>query len=334
MKPIFHSKLPNGPLGDPLLYLEIKREHRALLFDLGACHGLATKHLLKVTDVFITHTHVDHFIGFDHLLRLHVGRDKHLRIFGPPGIINNVAGKLRAYTWNLVEGNQFVIEVREIDRGETRGALLPGEGGFPRKDLPAGPATAVATDEPLFIVETTHLDHLIPCLAFSLKEKTQININKDAMDELRLPVGSWLDGLKQKIREGAPPETPILVFTKERKGKGEKKFLLGEIQEKIVLETKGQIITYVTDALYSEQNVEKILELGKGTDLLFCEAAFLEEDEEKARHTHHLTARQAGKIASLLGVKKLIIFHFSPKYEKSPELLYQEAQSEFQGIVE
>ena len=48
---------------------------------------------------------MDHFIGFDApLLRVALGRGKTLRLYGPPGLIANVEGKLHGYTWNLVDG--------------------------------------------------------------------------------------------------------------------------------------------------------------------------------------------------------------------------------------
>src|SRR5207247_454355 len=69
---------------------------------------------LQVTPVFVSHTHIDHFIGFDHLLRMFLARDLRLDLFGPPGIIANVRGKLAGYTWNLVDGYPFVLTVHEV----------------------------------------------------------------------------------------------------------------------------------------------------------------------------------------------------------------------------
>ena len=103
MNPLFHPQLVNGPWGDPVLYIEFKFDRRAILFDLGDVSLLPSRKLLKVTHVFISHTHLDHFIGFDHLLRVCLGREKTLFFYGPPQFIDQVESKLRAYTWNLVE---------------------------------------------------------------------------------------------------------------------------------------------------------------------------------------------------------------------------------------
>ncbi len=95
--------------------------------------------------------------------------------------------------------------------------------------------------------------------------------------------------------------------------------------------TPGQKIVYVSDCRFSEENIGKILPLAKGADLFFCEAAFLEKDRERAGERAHLTARQAGELARRAQVKKLHIFHFSPKYEREATSLYKEAEEAFQG---
>ena len=64
---------------------------------------LPTRKLLRISDVFVSHTHMDHFAGFDHLLRVCLGLDTGVRMYGPPHFIEQVGHKLHAYTWNLVE---------------------------------------------------------------------------------------------------------------------------------------------------------------------------------------------------------------------------------------
>ena len=50
-----------------LLFIPFLLEKRAVLFDLGDIHSLSAKDILKISHVFITHTHIDHFCGFDML---------------------------------------------------------------------------------------------------------------------------------------------------------------------------------------------------------------------------------------------------------------------------
>lgn len=101
MTNLFQLRLLNGVFGDPGLFVRLRWERRALLLDLGDLTTQPPGELLKVTDIFVSHTHIDHFIGFDHLLRIVLGRGQTIRLFGPPGIIANVKGNSPATrgTW-------------------------------------------------------------------------------------------------------------------------------------------------------------------------------------------------------------------------------------------
>lgn len=56
-------------------------------------------------------------------------------------------------------------------------------------------------------------------------------------------------------------------------------------------------------------------EFARDADVLFVEACFLEEDRKRAGEKYHLTARQAGRLAGLAGVKRFVLFHHSPKIQ-------------------
>lgn len=329
MKPIFHSRLLGSPFDDPGLFVKILRERRALLFDIGSIDLLTTADLLKVSEVFISHTHIDHFIGFDHLLRILLGRDKNLRVFGPTGIISNIEGRLSGYTWNLVDDYKFRLEVIEIKNDTITTSSFNCWEKFKKHDIRTVPFNKILVDEPLLKVETSILDHLIPSLAFSLSEKIHINIKKDRLQALDLPVGPWLGDLKRYIREERPDNFTFIARWKRDGEIKEREFVLGNIREEIVTMTKGQKISYVVDAIYSKENESRIIDLAGGSDILYCEAAFLDRDGDRAKERYHLTAKQSGLIAKKAGVKKLIIFHFSPKYTSNPSELYDEAMGEF-----
>jgi ribonuclease Z len=66
----------------------------------------------------------------------------------------------------------------------------------------------------------------------------------------------------------------------------------------------------------------------KGVDLLYHEATFTEELRDWADKTYHSTAKDAARIAEMAGVEKLIIGHFSSRYD-SDEPFLTEAQSVF-----
>ena len=81
---------------------------------------------------------------------------------------------------------------------------------------------------------------------------------------------------------------------------------------------------YCSDTIYLPSIVEQI----KGVDLLFHEATFANEDAPRAKETFHTTAAQAAEIARRAEVKKLLIGHFSARYEDENVLL-QEASAIF-----
>src|SRR5207245_10272601 len=113
MKSTFRPRLLNGHTGDPALLLSLRWQGRALLVDLGRIDRTPAPLLLPIEAVFVSHTHMDHFMGFDQLLRLLLARDATVRLYGPTGLADCVEGQLRGYTWNLTGEYAFTIEVAD-----------------------------------------------------------------------------------------------------------------------------------------------------------------------------------------------------------------------------
>src|SRR3989442_2586401 len=101
MNPSFSTYLVNPPFGDPGLYVEIRWARRALLFDLRDNTALSPTRLLHAMDAFVSHTHMDHFIGFDRLLRIALGRGNKARLYRPPGLGTKLQRRVRYYTLDL-----------------------------------------------------------------------------------------------------------------------------------------------------------------------------------------------------------------------------------------
>lgn len=326
----FRPFLVNNLFGDPALYVALAWERRALLFDLGDVSGLSAGLLLKITDVFVSHAHVDHFVGFDHLLRVVLGRQKGVRLFGPAGFIDHVAGKLQGYTWNLVEDYSLSLEVAEVHPDHMQLARFACPEGFQRRDEPiARPFNGVILEEPQFLVRAALLDHRIPCLGFALEEKVHLNVDRARLDALGLPVGPWLMDVKRAIRAGAPDEQPIRVVWTEAGDRHERSRPLGELRQEIIRESPGQKLVYVTDVSFSPENAKKVIQLAANADLLYCEAGYPERDRERAACRYHLTAGQAGYLAAEAAARNLAVFHFSPKYRDCPGELLDEAMTAF-----
>jgi len=326
----FRAFLVNDLFGDPALYVALPWERRALLFDLGDVTRLSAGRLLKLTDIFVSHAHVDHFVGFDHVLRVLLGRSKALRLYGPPGFIDHVEGKLRGYTWNLVEGYSLAIEVHEVHPGGVRRASFACPEGFRRREVAGVPLDdGVILEEPQFRVRAAYLDHRIPCLGFALEETVHLNVDKAALEALGLPVGPWLIDLKRAVRAGLPDQHLLRAVWSEDGIRQERPFRLGELRSRVIRESPGQKLVYITDVVASAGNAEKIVGLALGADILYCEAAYPERDRERATARYHLTARQAGGLAARANVRRLVVFHFSPKYRDCPGVLLDEALAAF-----
>lgn len=333
MRSAFLPQLVNGPFGDPGLYVALRWQGSALQCDLGSLDRFPAAEILKMTHVFVSHTHIDHFCGFDRLLRLFLARDAAVELFGPRGIIDNVIGKLAGYTWNLVDGYPFVLTVHEVDPAGVRSVRLPASEAFAAQDLGTRPFTGVLYDEPAFRVHTVHLDHKIPCLAFAIVEKKHMNVRKDALQHFQIPAGPWLNAAKHALLTDQPDDTIISVQWRDGTVIHQRELRLDELRDQLIVETPGQKLVYVVDTLFSRQNAARIADLAQDADLFFCESLFLDADRDQAQKRYHLTARQAGTLARLAKVKRLQIFHFSPRYEGMADRLFAEADAAFQGTL-
>lgn len=328
MTPQFHPSLVNGPFDDPALYVDFLYERRALLFDLGDIRALPTRKILRLTHIFISHTHIDHFIGFDHLLRLFLGREKRLHLFGPPGFTARVEHRLASYTWNLVESypTDFTVVATELHPdGRCISAEFHCLRGFRRESEQTEQLIdGIVLDEETFRIRTAFLDHKTISLAYALEEKNHVNILKNRAQELGLPTGPWLAELKREIVRGEADDKPFRAWWHVAGEVIERHFTLGELKKEILNIVPGQKIAYVTDTAYTPENAARIVDIARDADYLFIEAAFLNAEGVRAGERSHLTALQAGQLARQAGTATAIPFHFSPRYLGMEEKLREE----------
>jgi ribonuclease Z len=336
MRPIYQAELVNGVFGDPCVYIDLKFERRALLFDIGDVSRLPTRKLLRVSDVFVSHTHMDHFAGFDHLLRVCLGRDNGVRLYGPRNFIDQVEHKLHAYTWNLVGSyaSDFTILVHELDAGEwLRRAQFRSRNRFEREPLAVARSfNDVLLQDEQFQVRARPFDHHgLSSYAFELEERTHLNVWKNRLDELGLPTGPWLTELKRRVRAGEPDDTTVEVTWRTRHGPRTERFALGELKQRVLESVPGQRVCYVTDVAGHEDNRRRLIAFLHEADLAFIEAVFLDADRAHAERKAHLTAAQAGSIVRAAGVKAAVPFHFSTRYFPQERPLREEFERSYCG---
>ena len=329
MRPLFHPQLVNGPFGDPALYVECLYQKWALLFDAGELQAFPPGKLLKVSHVFISHTHMDHFIGLDHLIRLMLGRPKRLRLFGPAPLLDQVVSRLASYSWNLVRGyaERLLLEVTQVRGDRMERVVLDCREGFTDPGLrETAPFEGWICKEATFGVRAAILDHKIPCLAFCLEEPMHVHILKGKLEEWNLVPGPWLRQLREALLRGEGDETLMQVAPLNRGP-----LPLGWLRDRVVRTGPGQRIAYVVDAGCGEVNGQRIVSLAGGANLLFIEAAFLQEDRDRAEATAHLTALQAGQLGARARVHRVVPFHFSPKYTHDGQRVLDEVQEGFRS---
>lgn len=337
MPPLVFPSLVNETSGDPGLFVPFSYDRFAYLFDIGDISPLSSRNLLKISHVFVSHTHMDHFVGFDTLLRIILGRNKTLYLFGPEGFLANVEGKLAGYSWNLVNNysNPLVLTVAELTDVYFIQRTLSCQHQF----QPVSEDVRRLTDAPAVLCENAMhkvtaaiLDHGLPCLGFAFEENFRINIRKDMLNKLDLTTGPWLHDLKQAIYNQENPDSVISAPARGEKT-GEKTFRLGDLADQLAIISKGQKISYIADVAYTRANIAKIRKLAGNSDHLFIESPFLESDRVHAKRKKHLTARQAGEIAGLVGARRFTLFHFSPRYDTPASAFYAEANAAYHAAV-
>jgi ribonuclease Z len=325
--------LINGRTGDPALYIETLFEKRAIQFDLGDIASLSPRKIRRLEHVFVSHAHIDHFVGFDRLLRVLVGRDKQINLYGPNGFVDRVHHKLQAYLWNLVdrELNDLIFVVTEIDSSlATQTVRFRLKAAFAAEAMGAGRIDdGILVKDPTFQVSTAVLEHRTPCLGFAIEEPAHVNIWKTRLAKLGLPVGPWLRDLKRAVIENRPDDFPVRVGSSTTNS-NEHDMSLGKLRDVVTI-APGQKIGYVTDVADTADNRKAIVELVKNADLLFIESAFARADVALATERAHLTTEAAGQIARQAGVRRVEPFHFSPRYAGEDERMQNEVMVAFAG---
>src|SRR5262249_61063902 len=130
--------------------------------------------------VFVPHAHFDPLIGLARLLRLLVGREKTISLYGPADFVAQVHHKLSAYRWNLVDRYEcdLVFLVTEIDSSLARRTVrFRLKAGFAPEEIERATAPErVLHDEAGYRVCVAILEHRTPCLAFAIEEAAHVNV--------------------------------------------------------------------------------------------------------------------------------------------------------------
>lgn len=324
LEPVFFS----GLLDDPVLSVHIRPLGRSLLFDCGRIHHLAKRVLKSTSALFITHAHMDHFMGIDTFFRtLHVS-PRTTDIYGPPGLADKMGAKLAGYDWNLSEPYWGSFRVHEVFPDSIVTTLFSGPEGFARHSGEEQARRERVLYRNRFLqVKTETCDHRIPSLIYRISEQPSFQVDHDRIEAAGLVQGEWLLVLRRLFARGGMEGTPVTVLRRRKnEAATEVEEDAGMLYERIRGERPGASIGYVTDIAFCDRNVEKVESLLKGVTLLICECSFLAVDRDKARASAHLCTSDVNFLAERLRPAFLLPMHLSKSYIHTWERVYEELE--------
>lgn len=159
-------------------------------------------------------------------------------------------------------------------------------------------------------VETIPLKHRMPTCGFLFREKPALShIKRDMIDFYRVPVfmiNRIKNGEDFLTEDGRLIPNERLTYPSE----------------------PPRCYAYCSDTAFRPSVVEQV----RHADLLFHEATFVQADAARAKNTMHSTAAQAAEIALRAEVKRLMIGHYSARYDNEDELL-KEARAVFPNTI-
>jgi len=261
--------------------------------------------LSQIDHVFFSHFHMDHICGFDFLFRLIYNRPVPTHFWGPEDTIRVLQARTTGYTWNLVKNNPNKSFFHEIHNNKMRTAEVLLREGFSKlhnvaeEDLVK---TEVFNNKD-FSVNCVSLDHKIECMAWSIKENPKLNIDPDKLLASGLRPGKWCASLKDN------EDGEIEVDGKSHK--------IGMLRKKLLVESEGRHVGYVTDSIYNDKIAEKLISILKNADEVVMECAYLDSEADLAKKHHHMTVSQTASFALEANIKKLTLFHISDRYPPS-----------------
>ena len=160
-------------------------------------------------------------------------------------------------------------------------------------------------------IHACRLRHSKPCLGYTLVEGDRAGeFHPERAAELRVPRGP----LWGRLQGGA-------AVTLDDGRVVESAQVMGAARA-------GRKFAFITDTAM----VDGLDRFVADADLMICEGMFAQDLRESAHDKKHLTARQAGALARVGGVRRMGLIHYSPRYtERDLKQLLREARGEFPG---
>jgi ribonuclease Z len=307
---------------DVCLQLQIDNHIYNYLCDCGFASDLSVKDCRDLGALFVSHTHIDHFINFDHIMRHQLAIGRCIVVCGPAGLAQNVQHKLLSFNWNLLQFDEMAVsyEVREVHADGTIKRFLLVTPTWLLAPLPDLTGPEVYLND-VFAVTATILDHGIDCIAYRFDCHPKLRIQTQ---DCPYPSGKWMAELKAAYQ--AQDDARLIMVDAANT------VTAASLYQYLVVE-KGFSLAYVMDYAAHEDNFARIKTLCAGVDEAYIEAYYSIEDQEMADRNKHGMAAVSGRLLREAGVKKAVPIHFSRRYqdEAGQEKLLEEFRAAFAG---
>ncbi len=288
-----------------------------LLFDCGegCLSEITLADVLGIDHLLFSHLHMDHVAGFDSFFRCTFNRDtKPNRIWGPPDTARILQHRLQGFLWNLHEEMSATWLVSDIHPQQIRTSRFELREAFAvEHDEGTQHSDGRVLEGVGHVVEAVTMEHRTPTLAYIIREKPRRNIDTSRLASLGLRPGPWLKGVKEYT--GGPDVVTIDGVTHS----------IDELRQKLIVETPGESIAYLTDFLLDDRAMERLSQVLRGCDTVVCEGQYRHSDLELAKKNFHMTTVQAATLAERASVRQLVLFHLSDRYESEDwvEMLHE-----------
>lgn len=179
----------------------------------------------------------------------------------------------------------------------------------------SGPCTLVDTDK--ITIKCFPVNHRVECYGFSFEEKKPSR--------------------KLLPEKAIEHEIPAIFYERLKAGEDYTTKEGVTIKNEWVTEPaeKGKSYAFCADTKYDEAILQHIA----GFDMIYHETTYLDNLRERAIERFHSTSKQAAEIAQKAGIKKLLIGHFSSKYdtldefEKEAREVFVNTELALEGVV-
>lgn len=299
---MFNVEIKSRPDEDICLLIKVENHSFNYMCDCGEASALGVKECQDTKALFISHTHIDHFVNFDTLLRHQIGTGRNVVICGPKGIADQVQNRIKSYCWNLIEEGAISYEIREILDDESYRVVKLNPPEWHQEDVGTYKESKIFTEKD-FHVEYQILDHKTESIAylFQAVDKTKIELKPG------LKGGKWVAELKQAF-EDQNPDLQISIDGEVHTS--------GDLFSMMKVE-KGEKVGVILDHAAVAENHKKIKSKFSDCDEIYIECFYKDEDKEFAVKNYHSYASMSGQIMKESNVKKAIPIHFSRKYSES-----------------